>query len=838
MNNKIKTNTSIFRQKSKEPLTKARSALKSGGVPVIDYAVDLSQFETQQLLNDLEVYKIELEMQNLELRLAIDNTKTAVEKYALLYDFAPSGYFTLTKRGEIIELNHCGAEMLGHPLSKLKSARLGHFISEDTRPIFNTFLDLIFKSQKKQMCEVTFSREGDLPLYVFLTGMVAENVDKCLVSALDITVKQQLVTETIRKSEQRFQTIFENVHDVFYQTDINGIILEISPSIKHHSEYCREELIGSSVSDIYANPGDRITLINAITKSGKLQDYELRIKSKTGKLKVVSLNAQLISDGEGKPLHIDGSMRDITRRNQAEDEVRKLQKAIENSKTSVVITDSNGNIEYANPFFSQLTGYSKEEYTGQNPRFLQSGHHSKIFYLEFWNTIKSGQTWEGEFCNKKKNGEYYWENAIISPIHNSKNEITHFIAIKTDISETKKINEELVKAKLHAEESDNLKTAFLNNISHEIRTPFNGILGFLSLLQEDDLTRSEKLEYTRIINESANRLMKTINDIAEISQIQAGQVKLTETCVNIGQLTIELVNRFQSEFQIKGLKFTIKNDLPKNLDHIYTDDIKINTILNNLLSNAIKFTQAGYIKLTIKLINSTQLEEAGRDRAGLVSNPYNIQFSVKDTGIGIPENKQKVLFKPFMQVDGSNTRKYEGSGLGTSIAKAYVEILGGTISVESKEGKGSVFRFTIPYHTESNEDALIKDNLMTQPIDKATLQKVLIVEDDEASQILLEYTIKPFSKAVLIARTGVEAIETFRNNRDIDLIFMDIKMPEMDGYEATRQIRQYDNQVIIIAQTAYALSDDIERAIASGCTDYITKPIRKDHLLALVQKYF
>jgi len=256
--------------------------------------------------------------------------------------------------------------------------------------------------------------------------------------------------------------------------------------------------------------------------------------------------------------------------------------------------------------------------------------------------------------------------------------------VKERTFELEKTNIELIEAKERAEESDKLKTAFLNNISHEIRTPFNSILGFLSILQNDDLTASEKAEYTSIINKSAYRLMNTINDIVERSQIQTGQMKLTASEINIKMLTGVLFDQFKPDAESQGLEFTLNNDLPDSMDSIFTDSIKLKTILSILIGNAIKFTKEGSIEF-----GYDRVETSGR-------GSLQMKFYVKDTGIGIPENKQQVIFEQFMQADVYNTRQFEGSGLGLSIAKAYVEMLGGKIWVESSEGKGSIFYFTIP----------------------------------------------------------------------------------------------------------------------------------------------
>jgi len=520
-----------------------------------------------------------------------------------------------------------------------------------------------------------------------------------------------------------------------------------------------------------------------------------------------------------------GNCFDITDRKQNEESLLMLKTAIEKSEVSVVITDSKGNIEYANPFFTVLTGYSVEEYMGQNPKVLKSNYHPDEFYKEMWDTINSGKTWEGEFYNRKKNGEYYWENAILSPVENDKNEITHFVAIKTDITEAKKIQYELCQAKEHAEESDRLKSAFLANMSHEIRTPMNGILGFTDLLQDPDLSSEEKKSYIGLVHKSGQRMLNTVNDIIEISKIEAGMVLLNKGKTNVNKKVSELVQFFGSEAAAKGLTLSIEKSLPEADSIILTDAQKLYSILNNLIKNAIKFTDHGSIKVGCSLKEKL------------------LEFYVCDTGIGIPADRKEAIFDRFVQADIADKRAFQGSGLGLSISKANVEILGGTIWVESEEHKGSTFYFTLPYDQENTEEQ--QDRIVTslhQNVSRKSNNvnglKILIAEDDEVSDMLISIMTEQFGREILKADNGKSAVEICQNNSDINLILMDLKMPVMDGMEATRQIRQFNKDVIIIAQTAYGLTGDREKAIEAGCNEHISKPIRSEELKELLMKYF
>jgi CheY-like chemotaxis protein len=294
---------------------------------------------------------------------------------------------------------------------------------------------------------------------------------------------------------------------------------------------------------------------------------------------------------------------------------------------------------------------------------------------------------------------------------------------------------------------------------------------------------------------------------------------VSETNIN-GQIEF-IYDFFLQEIEKKGLQFSVKYALPAKEAIIKTDRAKLYAILTNLVNNAIKYTSTGSI-------------EFGYDKKG-----ENLVFFVKDTGIGIHEHFKEIIFKRFRQGDDLTSRFNEGAGLGLSISKAYVEMLGGKIRVESEEGKGSTFYFTIPYNTAPKEKPVLNEHVT---VDKKAFQidnmKILIAEDDEDSEALISIVVKKFSKEILIARTGPEAIEVCRNNPDLDLVLMDIRMPRMNGYEATKQIRQFNKDVVIIAQTAYAIIGDREKALQAGCNDHISKPIDPTLLKALIRKHF
>lgn len=415
-------------------------------------------------------------------------------------------------------------------------------------------------------------------------------------------------------------------------------------------------------------------------------------------------------------------------------------------------------------------------------------------------------------------GSFRWSYYVSRP--RLKEGLVCWDGVEIDITEQKKMELELLEAKDKAEESDRLKSAFLANMSHEIRTPMNGILGFANLLKEPDLTGKEQQNYISIIEKSGARMLNIINDIVDISKIESGLLEVNLIDLSINELNQEVYAFLLPEVEDKGLNFSFKNSLPEAKSVISTDREKVYAILSNLIKNAIKFTKFGAIEF------------------GYLLEENMLKFYVRDSGLGIPKSELQSIFKRFTQATNEDKQVYEGAGLGLSIAKAYIEILGGEIWVESELGKGSTFYFTIPYRTKNQTKKVIEDIIpKTDNEVQMNKLKILIVEDDDASQELLSTILKKFSKEILFAKNGVVAVEICRNNPDLDLILMDIKMPQMNGYKATKEIRKFNNDVIIIAQTAFAFAIDKDKAIKAGCNDYLSKPISSKKLAKLISNY-
>ncbi len=406
-------------------------------------------------------------------------------------------------------------------------------------------------------------------------------------------------------------------------------------------------------------------------------------------------------------------------------------------------------------------------------------------------------------------------------------ELKQRIAIKDLIirknSELLKKNKELRIAKDRAEESDKLKTEFLNNMSHEVRTPMNAIIGFSELLDSPDITREERKNYLSIMQNSGYQLLRIIEDILEISNLETQQESLKEKQFNLNDFMMELFCVFNLKHNDKDIEFTINNELDDGASYIITDRTRLNKVLSNLLENAFRYTMEGSIEMGYRISGET------------------ITFYVKDTGIGISKENQKVVFKRFSQEEKELSRKYGGLGLGLAISRENAKLLGGDITLESQKGKGSTFFVTIPYKAVQKPEEELTSTIIDAVIQgNKTNCSVLVAEDEDVNFLYIKTILhnkKDVNYSILHARNGKEAVDMCMKNKDIDIVLMDIKMPVMNGYEATKRIKSVYPSLPIIAQTAYFAKGDRDLAYQHGCNDFISKPIDKDKLFGMINKY-
>ena len=617
----------------------------------------------------------------------------------------------------------------------------------------------------------------------------------------------------LKASNERYKTLMQQSIDSIIICDLDANIVEVNQKAEKCLGYSKDEMLKMKVFDL-VHPvlaaKQKIKFWDCL-KPGKVVEFETIFQRKNKTEVPVEIRSGVVHIG-GKDL-ILAIARDVSERRRSEERIRLLSLGVEQSPASVVITDKEGKIQYVNKKFTEVSGYAFEEVIGQNPRILKSEKMPEQLYTDLWKTILSGKEWRGEMINRKKDQSLFWELVSISPVKDHAGEITHFIAVKEDITRRKEMEAELLKAKQKAEESNRLKSEFLANMSHEIRTPMNGIIGFASLLEDEELTAESRKNYVQIIQNSTRQLLHIIDEILEVSRLQTRQVEKTSTEVNINELLMSCFSEFDHVAKKKSLSIYLKKGLPDEAALVYVDGEKLHKVIDQLIENALKFTQEGYVELGYRLKGN------------------RLEFFVKDTGIGIGADAQEMIFEEFSQEDKRLSRLSGGLGLGLSIVKGYVDLLDGTIRIESEKGKGSVFYVEIPYLPVNPE------KLKELPAGGVTT--ILVAEDEEVNYQYLEILLKKYDHSLVIQHvvTGSEAVEACRRNRDIRLVLMDLKMPGMNGLEATRKIKAENPHLIVIAQTAYAALENREEAKEAGCDGFLRKPTRKADLFKILNKF-
>lgn len=775
-----------------------------------------------------------------------EELKKSLAKSQAIFDFLPFGITISDINGQILESNKKAEKLLG--ISKEEhgkrsiSGKEWKIIRKDGTPFppeeyagvralkENKVIENVEMGIDKGDSGITWINVTAAPIPIENYGVA--------IAYIDITDKVNAESESGRISKH-FQALIEKAPDGIVLIDSTGNFKYASPAARKMFGYSATDLMDKNPSEL-THPDDLMMVLNEFNNvyqdPGYSPTIQYRFLAQDGKYRwVESTFTNLIPDPNVEAVVIN--FRDITFRKEFELQLMEEKRRTEESEArfralhaasfgGIVIHDK-GLITECNQGLSDITGYSYEELIGMDGLNLIHKDCRK----EIMEKIEMQYEKPYEAKGVRKNGDVYPVRIQGTPIPYkgktvrstefrdiTQEKITENL-IREKNEELEKKNKELIEAKNKAEESDRLKSAFLANMSHEIRTPMNGILGFSELLKEPDLTLIDREKYIEIIERSGIRMLNIINDIIDISKIESGLMEISISEININEQLQFIYNFFKPEAVRKGIELSYSlPSVPEEII-IHSDREKIYAILINLVKNAIKFTDKGYIKF------------------GVSTGESFLEFFVEDTGIGIPEERKVAIFERFIQADIEDKAAYQGAGLGLSITKAYVEMLGGKIDLETEEGKGSKFIFKIPYDNKKEENKnKLTDETLKSEINIPRNLKILIAEDDETSDRLLSLLLKDYSNDIIHTSSGKETIEICRNNPDIDLILMDIKMPDLNGYEAAKEIRKFNNNVKIIAQTAYGLLGDEAKAIQAGCDYYISKPIGKAKLNSIISK--
>ena len=496
---------------------------------------------------------------------------------------------------------------------------------------------------------------------------------------------------------------------------------------------------------------------------------------------------------------------------------------VQSADDGISFYDRDWKLKYANAAFYSMVGLDKEQYEALAANELV--HPEDLDYMKNrTNALNSKGFYETELRLRHKDGHYVNLSTRSVTVKNEKGEPIGALTISRDITALKKVHEDLVKANIEAEASNRLKSSFLANISHEIRTPLNSVVGFANLLLANDISNDAKEEYIEHINHNSEKLLQIIGDIIDLSRLESSQIEITYEEASVNSIINEIVEEARKivKRNEKSIIINVMNLLEDNSDLIFTDRIWLKRVLNHLMDNAVKFTLEGSIRLSY------------------AKEEENLVFRVKDTGIGINKENLDHIFEEFRQEIDGHHRPFEGLGVGLTLAKEVIERMGGKIFVQSEKGVGSEFSFSIPYRPAGGSARIRSQIISSEPKSTAVNwknRKCLLVDDNKDILLYLNRVLLDTGIKILTARSGIEAIEKIKNTPDIDVILLDMQMPEMNGIEATKEIRKIRKDIPIIAQTAFIFEDDKDIILEAGCDACLIKPIRKDHLLTVMSSF-
>ena len=849
-----------------------------------------SSAQLKQALHELQVHKIELEMQNEELRRVQVELGRSQARYFDLYDLAPVCYCTVSPQGLIVESNLALASLLGIARGTLVKQLFSRFILDEDQAIYYQHRQLLFATGEQQVLELRLVH-GLLSHWVRLVMVVARDDDGgpvCRMAVTDISdlkaQQQQLI-----ESAKQIEDLYEHAPCGYHSLGPDGTYLRINATELEWLGCKKEEVIGKLSPADFLPPASKEIFkrrFPSYVKSTRAENLETEMVAKDGTLRNIIVNSTPVRDAEGNFVMTRTVLHDITAIKKSEESLRntyrELQAIFDTTPVGIAVL-CNRVMLRCNRKLEEIFGYGPGEMDGKPARVWYPDEAAYILVgNESYSVVANGETYVGERQLVRKDGSLFW-GRLIGRALDRDDPVKGMLAIVQDITDERENLEALNIAKEKAEAAVRAKSNFLANMSHEIRTPMNSIIGFTGLLLDTELNPYQR-DFLVKTQTASKSLLSLLNDILDYSKIEAGHLHLESAVFRLSDVIRNVANLFALKLEENGLNWITEMD-PGLPEYLLGDSLRLGQVLNNLVGNAVKFTQAGEIRLKVEriftpegnagelstltnqivgrqpfaaetnrmpnrhrdadlLLNSTASRVGDSDEKSAAPNPFiALRFSVSDTGIGIEPEHVAQLFTPFSQADTSITRRFGGSGLGLSITKCLVELMGGDISVASTVDMGSTFTFTVVFQSACQDvgqgfaGALSVGGVggtrhyadRSSPIHGA---EILLVEDNRFNQILAKRLLENMQLKVTVAEDGAEAVAWVRRKK-FAAVLMDLQMPVMDGFEAVRQIRGMPEgeNLPIIAMTASAMMQDKLACLDAGMNDHLAKPIEPKMLV-------